>query len=734
MMAIGATLLALSGPDAGAAEGMWQPRQMPSIADRLASAGYAGEPAAIADLGKYPMNAVVSIGGCTASFVSAQGLVATNHHCAYGAIQYNSSGERNLLRDGFLAADRAGELPGDPNLRVFVTDRISDVSAEVIGAIEGAGGDPRAVYDAFESKSKDLVRTCESGGSHRCELYTFHGGLEFNLIRQLQIKDVRLVYAPRSAIGKFGGDVDNWMWPRHTGDFAFLRAYVGKNGKPAVYSRDNVPYRPASWLRVAPAGVAAGDYVMVAGYPGRTNRWRLAEELGDAIGWSMPHMIEDYRSLIETIETATAGRADAAVKYASALAGLNNTGKNFQGQLEGFSRIDGVGSKQAQEKALSEWLAARGDGEGQSALAALREALAQSRERRERNYRFGMIAPFNLATSPRFNREGSLIAAALDLHRLSIERGKPDARRSPGYQARDEMRIRARLQMLERRFDPAADRALLGYRLRRYAALPALQRVAELDAWLGIRGDAPDLNGINARLDAFYAGTRLADAATRMSWLGASPARIESADDTALQLAVALRPAIQRIEAEGKFAAGTDLLLRPRFMRAMIDFQASQGRPVYPDANGTLRVTYGNVVGYSPRDAVQYAPFTTLAGIVEKDTGVAPFDTPKSQLAAIRAGQGRAYAARDLGEVPVNFLADLDITGGNSGSPSLNARGELVGLVFDGNWESVSANWIFNPALTRSIHVDIRYMLWVMDEVDRAEHLIREMGLVPASP
>jgi hypothetical protein len=725
-----AILLSATSAPASAAEGMWQPRQLPAIAERLSAAGYRDDPAAIADLARYPMDAVVAISGCSASFVSPQGLVATNHHCAYGTIQYNSTGERNLLRDGFLAADLAAELPGDPNQRVWVTDRITDVSAQVRRAV-GRARDSRSAWDAYEGEAKRLVRACESEGPYRCEIYTFHGGAEFNLIRQLEIKDVRLVYAPAGSIGKYGGDIDNWMWPRHTGDFAFLRAYVAPDGRPAPYAKENVPYRPKSFLRIDADGVAEGEYVMVAGYPGRTNRWRLAEELDDAIGWSMPTLAESNRELIRIIEDATRGRPDAAVRYAAALAGLNNTMKNIEGQLEGFRRGGGVAAKRAREAAWLARIDARGDADARSALDALRAELARARERRERDLRFGLIAPPNLPGAPRFNREGSPVAAAIDLYRLALERRRPDARREAGYQLRDEPRIRARLEMFERRFDEATDRALFEHRLRRYAALPAQRRVPELDAWLGIRGDAPDLSGLPAKLDAFYAGLTLDDRAQRLALLDAPPARIEASGDSALSLAVALLPALQRIEAEAEAQLGAELRLRTVVLESQIAFEASQGRVLYPDANASLRVTYGNVVGYRPRDGVQHLPFTTLAGVAAKATGVDPFDAPPAQLQAIAAGRGARHRDAALGDVPVNFLADLDITGGNSGSPTLNADGELVGLVFDGNWESVSSNWVFDAALTRSIHVDIRYMLWVMSEVDHADHLLRELSVAP---
>jgi hypothetical protein len=716
---------------AGAAEGMWQPRQLPTIADRLAAAGYAGDPAAIGDLDRHPMDAVVSIGGCTASFVSPQGLVATNHHCAYGTIQINSTGERNLLRDGFLAADRAGELPGDPNLRVFVTDRIEDVTAAVRAVIEAAGDDGAAAWTAYEAKSKALVADCEAGGPYRCELASFHGGLQFNLVRQLEIRDVRLVYAPAGAIGKFGGDIDNWMWPRHTGDFAFLRAYVGPDGKPAAPSKDNVPYQPKSWLRVASEGPAAGDYVMVVGYPGRTSRWRLSEELEDAIGWTMPTVIAANRETLRIIEETTRERPDAAVKYASVVAGLNNTLKNFEGTLAGLS-TDG-GKQLRRRKALAEGAMtmnaqAQGDAAGAARAAALSGQLAANRARRERDFLIGAIVPVASAGGGRSGGTG-LLSAVTDLHRLALERGKPDAQREPGFQARDEVRIKGRLEAFDRRYDAAVDRALLRHRIARYATLPVAQRLPEFDAWLGIAGEQPDLAGVDAKLDALYAGTKLGDAKTRLGWFGATPEALRASGDAALELIAALQPAIERLEAQSKQAAGRELALRPAWMQAMIGFQQGQGRAVYPDANGTLRVTFGNIKGYSPRDGVAYTPFTTLAGVLAKSTGVEPFDTPQAQLEAIRERRGPALRDPALGDVPVNFLSDLDVTGGNSGSPTLNARGELVGLLFDMTWESVASNWIFNPALTRAIHVDARYMVWVMREVDRAGHLLREMGV-----
>ncbi len=261
---------------AQADEGMWVPQQLPEIAGPLKKAGLALDPAQLADLTGQPMGAVVSLGGCTASFVSPDGLVATNHHCAYGSIQLNSTPERNLIHDGFIARTLADEVTGGPNARIFVMDKITDVTADVLAKVgDDLGGIAR--QKAIESAQKAIVAGCESEPGYRCNVYSFFGGGTYRLFRQIEIKDVRLAYAPPLSIGNYGGEVDNWMWPRHTGDFSLIRAYVGKDGKPAAYSPDNVPYRPAHFLKVTRTPLRPGDFVMVAGYPGTTNRYALAD-------------------------------------------------------------------------------------------------------------------------------------------------------------------------------------------------------------------------------------------------------------------------------------------------------------------------------------------------------------------------------------------------------------------------------------------------------------------------
>ena len=258
----------------GAGEGMWEPKQLPDLEKELKAAGLQLDPATLTDLTEHPMNAVIDLAGCSASFVSPKALVITNHHCSWGSLQYNSTPENDLRKNGFLATTLEEEIPAAPGSRVRVTVEVTDVTDDVTGGLDASlSGAER--FDRIEQREKKLIAACEKDPGHRCRVQSFYGGLRYSLVKQLEIRDVRLVYAPPGSIGVYGGDIDNWMWPRHTGDFSFQRAYVAPDGSPADYAEDNVPYRPEHYLRISTEGVDAGDYVMVVGYPGRTSRYRL---------------------------------------------------------------------------------------------------------------------------------------------------------------------------------------------------------------------------------------------------------------------------------------------------------------------------------------------------------------------------------------------------------------------------------------------------------------------------
>lgn len=698
-----------------AGEGMWVPQQLPEIAPALRKAGLKLNPQQLADLTGDPLGAVVSLGGCTASFVSNQGLVLTNHHCAYGAIQLNSTPEANLMRDGFNAASLGDELSAGPNARIYALERIDDVTEQVQAAIAAAPDAPgrTAALDAIE---KSLVGACEAEPGYRCRLYSFLGGNTYRLFRNIEIRDVRLVYAPAGGIGSFGGDVDNWMWPRHTGDFAFYRAYVGPDGRPADYAEDNIPYTPRRVLRIADKPLREGDFVMVAGYPGRTSRYASAGEFAETVDWRYPQIGRHYRALIALVETQGKADPEIEVRYASAVRGWQNTLKNYDGQLQGFERIGALERKQAEEAAVLEWLRSRG-AEGEAALDAhtkIAALEAQAGATRDRDLVLSLLD------------NSGLLSTAVRLYRLSIEKERPDAMREQGFQQRDLPVIEGGLRQMERRYVPAMDRAITRYALQQYVQLPADQRVAAIDAFLG-GNDAAAIERALDRLDR--SALKAGDA--RMTWFAADRQSFQRSRDPALQYAVAMVPELVQIEQAAKARAGDLLQLRPVYLQAVADYRASRGEAVYPDANSSLRLTFGNVTGYTDLAGTAHTPFTRLEEIPPKATGAEPFDAPKAQLDAIAAGRHAGLADRRLRSVPVNFLSDLDVTGGNSGSPVLDSDGRLTGLLFDMTWEAVVSNWVFDPAMTRTISVDQRYIRWVMQEVDPAPRLLQEMGVAP---
>lgn len=713
--AVGALSIAATS-SAHAAEGMWVPQQLPEISGPLKTAGLKLTPKQLSDLTGDPLGAVVSLGGCTASFVSPQGLVTTNHHCAYGAIQLNSTAQKNLIKDGFNAATQAGELTAGPNARVFVLDRIDDVTPQVRQTIMAAP-DALARSRARDTIEKRLVADCEAVPGYRCQFYSFAGGASYRLFRNLEIKDVRLVYAPPNSIGNYGGEVDNWMWPRHTGDFAFYRAYVGRDGKPAAYSPDNVPYRPKQWLKIADKPLVAGDFVMVAGYPGSTNRYALAEEFDNTADWTYPTVSRHNKAMVAMVDAEGKKTPDIAVKYASIVRSWENVLKNYDGQLEGFQRMGASGIKAKQEEAVLTWLRKRNKAGMPPALEAyetLRSLQAQTVATRERDLVLGRLG------------SNGVLNTAVQLYRLSIERAKADADREPGYQQRDYAGIEGGLRQMERRYHPTMDRELMRYWLGQYVRLPKEQRLQAMDTWLKGSDDKAIASALKS-----LAATKLGSTDERLRWMNADRKAFESSKDPAIRYAVTMMPTLLRLEEARKSRAGDSMVARPVFLQAVAEYKKSRGEAVYPDANGSLRITFGNVTGYLKRDGSKQLPFTRLEEVAQKATGQEPFDAPQAQLDAIRAKRYGGLADAKLGTVPVNFLSDLDITGGNSGSPVLDAQGKLVGLAFDGNWESVSSNWVYDGTANRMISLDQRYMRWIMQEVFPAPQLLHELG-VPA--
>ncbi|NVE01554.1 S46 family peptidase [Massilia sp. BJB1822] len=685
-------------------EGQWQPHQLPQLKSELKRIGIAIPAEKLADLSKHPMSAIVSLDGCSASFVSPDGLVVTNHHCAYGAIQRNSTAEKNYISNGFLAKTRAEELPAGPNSLVYVTDKVENVTGRVLKGLDKLTG--RARHEAVQDSIKKLIAECESDKIYRCSVPAFHRGAEYYRIRQMMIRDVRLVYAPSDKIGNYGGDIDNYEWPRHTGDYSFLRAYVGKDGRPADPSPDNVPYKSKDFLVVSAEGLKNGDPILLAGYPGRTSRYKLPSEIRYARDLSYPAMVAEYQADLDTIAAATKGNEANVVRYASVAKSINNRMKKTQGLLDGFARKDIAAIKDVQDAEFRGWYNKQPN-VSKTMLSELDAVIAADMALNDEEFAWSMA------------NNSDLLKSARTLYRLALERQKPNEQRKAGYQDRDLSFIKARLTRLEQSLALPVDQARFAGGLQRYAKLAAKSHPQGLDALLPAVDAVP----------ALYQNSKLGDTAQRLALLDKDATAFTGSGDAFVQLVVKLHGIDESLENRRKEVDGNLERIIPQYMGAVIAWKKSQGKPVYPDANSTLRVTYGTVSPYSPRDGVTKGPFTTVEGIVEKHTGKEPFIAPQNLIDAVKAKRYGQFKDPVLGTVPVNFLTSADTTGGNSGSAVMNKNGELIGLNFDSTYESITKDWYFDRGITRAIHLDARYMLWVMKEVDHADNLLKEMTI-----
>jgi hypothetical protein len=485
-----------------------------------------------------------------------------------------------------------------------------------------------------------------------------------------------------------------------------------------------VPYAPARHLRVQPAGVEEGDLVFVVGYPGRTQRHQTYAEVKDTTEWSFPRFIKSAEEQIAILEAIGKTDPELKIKAAGRVRGLNNSLTNRRGQLEGLLKGGLLAKKEGNEKDLAAWIAAdparqKEYGDVLPALAALQ---AEAEKTRERNAVFA-----SLFTS------SSMLNAAHSAHLLSVEKAKKnDLDREPEYQERNWKRVREGQERAQRTIDARIDRALLAWAMAYAAALPADQRITGLDKLVGLTpgmAKADSDKAVSDYLEKLLAGTKMADKDFRLGLLDKTTAEIAATKDPMVDLALALDPLYQANREAAKKRQGAASRLRPRYMQALL---AQSGGLVAPDANGTLRVTFGTVKGKPGPDGTLWTAFTTLKGIEQKATGQGEFDAPATELEAIKAlrnGKQTPYVLPAVGDVPVDFLSMVDTTGGNSGSPTLNGKGELVGLLFDGTYDTIASDFLYDTVNTRSIHADVRYMLWVMSEVDGASHLIREMGI-----
>jgi hypothetical protein len=690
-------------------EGMWPLYMLQKLPwDTLSARGLQLKPEEIYNSdGTGLANAVVQL-GATGSFVSPDGLLLTNHHVAFGAIQEQSTLEHNYVRDGFYAATTGEELPA-LGYKAYATLSIQDVTERILAGV-GAGTGDLERYQMIDRATKELIKETEAIGNVKARVAKMSGGKQYVLYTMLELRDIRIVQIPPEAIGNYGDDIDNWMWPRHCGDFSFLRAYVAPDGKPADYAAENVPYHPKAYLSISTEGIREGDFAMTLGFPGNTSRYISSYELANQINFNYPNSIGTLEDQIRIIGDAGTKDSATELRMASRMAGLNNSLKKSYGIMDGFKKRNILAYKRDKEQQLTAFLQTNTALQNQfgGVLPAL-DSLYRAREQYQaRDFVLG-----------RMSYGCDYLRLSSTIYRWACEREKADMERERGYQDRDTLAAKERLKNAQINLVPQVDRQLLAYFMGRALTLPSNQKIAAVNQFAGSTA-----GNLDKLIDRLYTHTKVGDSARRLAMFAMSKSELEQLNDPFINLAKALKPELDEQLERSKVFDGAQMRLAPRLIEA---YASWQGGNMYPDANGTMRLSYGEVKGYSPHDAVSCFYQTGLEGVMEKETGKDPFTVPAELAKARNEKNFGAYRDPLINDVPVDFITTNDITGGNSGSPVLNGKGKMIGLAFDGNWEGVASDYLFNPPVTRTIAVDIRYVMFLIDRVYNFKNLVTEL-------
>ncbi|HEX8638892.1 MAG TPA: S46 family peptidase, partial [Pyrinomonadaceae bacterium] len=645
--------------------------------------------------------------GCTAEFVSPQGLILTNHHCGFDALVSASTPQTDYVENGFKADSTATEMPAK-DYSIFITERVEDVTAKIRKGTETLTGDALAQALKRNTETLQQQEQARAPKGSTIRIQALNSGFYHYLYQTQQIKDVRVVYAPPRNIGVFGGDPDNFEWTRHTGDFTFLRAYVAPDGSSAEYSTANVPFQPKKHLTINIGGVKENDFVFVMGYPGSTTRYRESQSIDFAEKTNFPFLASYLQARSDAL--GKVGETDEAkrIKFQSDRANLDNYRKVYAGSSVAVKRGDAVAKRRAEETKFAAWVTA--NPQRQTKYGEVLPALAQlSQEYQASGQRDVIVRTLPPTATPVFRQVMDAVAAVQSGKKLSgEERQKKLAEIQAAYATRE----------------PILERELLKFFLQKMDELPAGQRFAAADALFN------RYEGKERRL----AEETFAESIAEKDSFN-TPEKVVALYDMSLSDLQKRYPNIaqfmtafvqERNAVLGRTTRfNTDIdRLRLLYQQGMAEMT---GATLYPDANSTLRFTYGNIKGYSPREAVKYSPFTTIKGMIEKDTGANPFDVPQKLKDLQRTRDFGRFGEGD--SVVVNFLASTDIIGGNSGSPVLNAYGEQIGLVFDGNYEGLGNDLFYSADLGRTIAADIRYVLFVTEKFGNAKWVVDEMTI-----
>jgi hypothetical protein len=692
-------------------EGMWMLTQLGQL--DLAKKGLLIPVEEIYSPGKPCLaNAVLELGGGTASFVTSEGLLVTNHHVAYTALQRASSVSSNYLTDGFLARDRSAEIQA-PGYRARLMTDMKDVTADILAATKDIT-DPAEKDKKTNAHIAEVTASITTGGTDiEAEVVPMYNGKQYILYTYKVFRDIRIVYSPPLSIGNYGGEIDNWMWPRHTGDFSFMRVYVSPDGKGSEYSAENVPYKPAVWLKVAQSDRDEGDFNFIIGYPGHTARYRSSNSVKWNLTINYPFWIKNFKEILAIADELTQTDPAGKLKVASLEKGLANAMKNYQGNVDGMQKTHFLEKKIAYEKEFLSWADATPERKARygDILAKIKAQYDIIAKTKDRDNLFNLLQGLS----------GTMLGVASQIYGVAREMDKPEEERQPGFTKEDLERAAEEMTYTYNDYYEPVDKALLLRTLKMAEELPADQRISGLDSILDASGRTPE-----EWVNEAYSNTKLKDAGFAKSLFGKPAAEIAKTNDPFIRLAIAIQPMSEEI---GKIIESFGIhveALRKEYLDALFEWK---GMNMYPDANRTIRFTWGPIKGYSPADAIWYLPFTTLRGMVDKNTGKEPFNAPEGLIALENKKDFGPWTDPDLSDVPVAFLNQCDITGGNSGSPVMNAKGEIIGIAFDGNYESMISDWQYDYALQRCIAVDFRYVLFITDKYANAGFLLNEMGV-----
>jgi hypothetical protein len=660
-------------------------------------------------------DAIVIVDGGTGEFLSPEGLLLTNHHVAFDALVAASDASKDYASNGYLAKNRSQELPAK-NYTVQITQQLKDVTAEVLSGITDATSQQdRNATIALKAHAIETANSKPADGI-TAQVMPLNEGLSYYLFTYLELRDVRIVYSPPKNIGYFGGDPDNFEWPRHCGDFTFMRVYVGADGKPADYSNTNVPYKPAKFLSISMGGVKENDFVMVMGYPGLTKRYRESYSVAYNQETALPFQVDVFSKQIEALQVAGKADRELQIKLQSRIFDISNTVKDLEGSVVAMRRVGIVDQKRTDEAAFTRWINESPDRRTKygEVLPSLQKAYDDLQKAQPRDSLIQQLAGFS-----------DVFAIAGIAGNVAAEKEKPQAERNPNI-AMTAQRARAALPDILADRIPTFEREMLAFYLRQAAELPPGQKLEPVEKRFGsLQGDART----RAEEDFARAMVDSKNFATAQSISGLF-------DMTAAQLRQLNEPGIDLFAELG--ALSTQAAARTRTFNAIVGrwrpllvrgMSEMRGTKTYPDANRTLRFTYGEVKGYVPHDAAIYQAFTNLSGVIEKDTGREPFDVPEKLKQLYRARDFGPYATPDGQNVPVDFLSTTDIIGGNSGSPIMNGRGEQVGIIFDGNYEGLGNDFFYNDTKGRAISVDIRYVLFIADKFGGAGYILKELDM-----